>query len=120
MYKRYRTPSQHSLDFTPRETEVHNLILKGYSTQRIAETFGVSLKTAKRYRWRVLAKQRKGGGPAQPRPLFNETEERIIALTHLGLSNEQIAERLTMARGTIGCYVWRICQKKGVRKKREI
>lgn len=41
---------------TPREREVHGLLLKGYGNAEIVKTLGISLATAKQYKSEVLRK----------------------------------------------------------------
>jgi DNA-binding NarL/FixJ family response regulator len=51
-----------------------------------------------------------------PEPL-SEREREVLRLLALGLSNREIAERLSLAEGTVKNYVTNILQKMGVRDR---
>jgi DNA-binding CsgD family transcriptional regulator len=123
MYRRFRTRLHHNPDFTPKENQVYNLMHQGKNPQEIAQEIkSISSTTAQRYMWRVLKKEREGGGPPASPGLLTARQQEVLNLIRGGrkLTNQQIADRLIVSRGTVGKYIYDICRKLGVTRKKEL
>jgi DNA-binding CsgD family transcriptional regulator len=124
MYKPFRIRYRPNPDFTPRENQVHDLMLKNLSPEEIAkEIKSISAVTAQRYIWRVLKKERDGGGPPSPPGLLTARQQEVLDLIKASrkkITNQQIADRLIVSRGTVGKYIYDICRKLGVTRKKEL